>query len=141
MAIRAITEESTKVKTLVDEVSLASQEQTRRIEQVAKALTQMEQVAQQSAASAEESAAAAEDLNAQASTLMEVVRQLRSMVDGGKAADGGHDLRPPWQSLDASSHSRKPTKSTIKPFAVRSSAGKDESFPMDADFKAMVSAK
>ena len=50
VAIRAITEESAKVKTLVDEVSLGSQEQTRGIEQVAKALTQMEQVTQQSAA-------------------------------------------------------------------------------------------
>src|SRR6202012_5663645 len=79
VAIRAITEESARVKTLVDEVSLGSQEQTRGIEQVAKALTQMEQVTQQSAANAEESAAAAEELTAQASTLMEVVRVLSGM--------------------------------------------------------------
>jgi methyl-accepting chemotaxis protein len=137
-AIRAITEESAKVKTLVDEVSLGSQEQTRGIEQVAKALTQMEQVTQQSAASAEESAAAAEELTAQASTLMDVVRQLRAMVDGGQAADRGHDSRPAWQSLDASSHVRKPAKNATKSYAVRSSAGKDESFPMNEDFKAMV---
>ena len=74
VAIRAITEESAQVKMLVDEVSVSSQEQTRGVEQVAKALTQMEQVTQQSAAAAEESAATAEELTAQASMLMEVVR-------------------------------------------------------------------
>ncbi len=45
-AIRAITEESAKVKTLVDEVNLGSQEQARGIEQIGKAITQMEQVTQ-----------------------------------------------------------------------------------------------
>ena len=138
IAIRAITEESAKVKTLVDEVSLGSQEQTRGIEQVAKALTQMEQVTQQSAASAEESAAAAEELTAQASTLMEVVRQLRAMVDGRQAAERGHEARSSWQAMDSSGSARKAVKGAPKSFAVRSSAGKSESFPMDADFKAMV---
>jgi methyl-accepting chemotaxis protein/methyl-accepting chemotaxis protein-1 (serine sensor receptor) len=137
-AIRAITEESAKVKTLVDEVSLGSQEQTRGIEQIAKALTQMEQVTQQSAASAEESAAAAEELTAQAATLMEVVRQLRSMVDGGDAEEKIREVRPAWQALDSSGNARRPAKSSTKSFAVRSSRGKDESFPMDTDFKAMV---
>ncbi|MGD0580013.1 MAG: methyl-accepting chemotaxis protein, partial [Bryobacteraceae bacterium] len=55
-AIRAITEESGKVKTLVDEVNLGSQEQARGIEQIGKAITQMEQVTQKTAANAEESA-------------------------------------------------------------------------------------
>jgi methyl-accepting chemotaxis protein len=64
-AIRAITEESAKVKTLVDEVNLGSQEQARGIEQIGKAITQMEQVTQKTAANAEESASAAEELNAQ----------------------------------------------------------------------------
>ena len=36
-----------KVKTLVDEVSLGSQEQARGIEQISKALTQMDQVTQE----------------------------------------------------------------------------------------------
>ncbi len=89
VAIRAITEESSKVKTLVDEVNLGSQEQTRGIEQVAKALTQMERVTQQSAANAEESAAAAEQLTAQASTLMDVVGQLSAMVGGAETSGGG----------------------------------------------------
>ncbi len=46
VAIRAITEEAGKVKTLVDEVNLGSQEQARGIEQIGKAIAQMEQVTQ-----------------------------------------------------------------------------------------------
>ena len=47
-AIREITDESIKIKTLVDEVNLGSQEQARGIEQIGKAITQMEQVTQKS---------------------------------------------------------------------------------------------
>ncbi len=88
-AIRSITEESGKVKTLVDEVNLGSQEQARGIEQIAKAITQMEQVTQKTAANAEESAAAAEELTAQSETLKDVVARLSAMVDGSEAAGGG----------------------------------------------------
>jgi methyl-accepting chemotaxis protein len=93
VAIHAITEESTRVKTLVDEVSLGSEEQTRGIKQVAKAVSMMEQVTQQSAASAEESAAAAEELTAQAAALMDVVRQLSAMVGGAQEATHTFDVR------------------------------------------------
>ena len=41
--IQAITESATKVKTLVDEVSLGSQEQARGIEQISRAIAQMDQ--------------------------------------------------------------------------------------------------
>lgn len=90
-AIHALTAESAKVKTLVDEVNLGSQEQTRGIEQIAKALTQMEQVTQQAAANAEESASASEELTAQAASLMEVVNQLGAMV----GSVGNHSGGPP----------------------------------------------
>ncbi|MBV8833373.1 MAG: hypothetical protein JO108_29605, partial [Acidobacteriaceae bacterium] len=79
-AISAITEQSTQIKTLVDEVNLGSQEQSRGIEQIGKAIVQMEQVTQKAAASAEESASAAEELNAQASTMKDIVTRLNAMV-------------------------------------------------------------
>jgi methyl-accepting chemotaxis protein len=87
-AIRTITEESAKVKTLVDEVNLGSQEQSRGIEQIAKAITQMEQVTQKTAANAERSAAAAEELNAQSDTLKKIVARLTAMVGGVGASRG-----------------------------------------------------
>ena len=95
-AIRTITEESAKVKTLVDEVNRGSQEQARGIEQIGKALAQMDQVTQQTAANAEESASAAEELNAQSEALKEVVEGLTTMVGGGDAANsyGRQTQRP-----------------------------------------------
>jgi methyl-accepting chemotaxis protein len=85
-AIHAITAESMKVKTLVDEVSSGSQEQARGIQQIGAAITQMERVTQTNAASAEESAAAAQELTAQSAALRGVVERLTSMVGGGEIA-------------------------------------------------------
>lgn len=78
--IRTITAEFGSVKTLVDEVDKGSQEQTRGIEQVAKAVTQMHEVTNTTAAGAEEGASAAEELHAQSESLMAIVRQLGEMV-------------------------------------------------------------
>jgi len=85
-AIRGVTEESTRVKTLVEEVSLGSREQSRGLEQMSKALAQMEEVTQTIAASAEEGASVAEELNAQSEALNSVVCCLTNMVCGRAAA-------------------------------------------------------
>jgi methyl-accepting chemotaxis protein/methyl-accepting chemotaxis protein-1 (serine sensor receptor) len=79
-AIGAIGEESAKVKVIIDEVSVGSQEQSRGISQIGKAITQMERMTQDAAATAEESASAAEELNAQASTLQDVAGRLTTMI-------------------------------------------------------------
>ncbi len=92
-AIRGITAESARIKTLVDEVNLGSQEQARGLEQISKAISQMEQVTQKTAASAEESAAAAEELTAQSETLKDLVDRLVAMVGGGaQESPGGRRL-------------------------------------------------
>ena len=82
VALRLIVEEFGKVKTLVDEVNQGSQEQTRGIEEMAKAVIQMQTVTQSTAAGAEESAAAAAELNAQSEAVKDVVRRLTAMVGG-----------------------------------------------------------
>jgi len=82
-AIRTISEETAKVKKLVEEVSLGSQDQMRGIEAVAKAVTRMEQVTQNSAASAEQGASAAEQLTAQSEGMKDVLDRLVEMVGGG----------------------------------------------------------
>ena len=86
VAIRTITAEASKVKLLVEEINLGSVEQTRGIDQIGRAITQMEQVTQSSAANAEESAAAAEELSAQAKAMQDVVAALGAMVDGVRAS-------------------------------------------------------
>jgi methyl-accepting chemotaxis protein/methyl-accepting chemotaxis protein-1 (serine sensor receptor) len=75
------------VRTLEDEVNQSSAEQVRGIDQIARAVTQMEQVTQTSAANAEESAAAAEELNAQSESLNHVVERLAAMVGGVDTRD------------------------------------------------------
>ena len=70
------------MKALVDDVNHGSQEQANGIEQIGKAIVQMQQVTHQTAASAEESAAAAEELNAQAETLRQSVAELMELIGG-----------------------------------------------------------
>jgi methyl-accepting chemotaxis protein/methyl-accepting chemotaxis protein-1 (serine sensor receptor) len=81
-AIRDITGESAKVKTLVDEVNHGSQEQARGLDQIGKALTRMGQVTQMTAANAEQSASAAQQLSAQSEALKGIVCRLSEMVKG-----------------------------------------------------------
>jgi len=108
-AIRVITEESEKVKTLVDAVNLASGEQTKGIEQIGTAVTQMEQVTQTAAASAEESAAAAEELTAQSAALRSLIEQLTAMVGAGNAG---------WSSARSAAPKRKSAAAESRALAV-----------------------
>ena len=78
--VRAMTESATQVKSLVDEVNMGSQEQARGMDQISRAVMQMEQVTQRTAASAEESASAGADLNSHANALRTLVHEMREMV-------------------------------------------------------------
>ena len=80
LVIRGITESAVKVKTLVDEVSLGAAEQSRGIEQISKALINMEQITQQSAANAEESANSSAELSSQAESMYQVVQEMESLA-------------------------------------------------------------
>ncbi len=66
-----------RVTDLIGEISSASGEQSRGIEQVSDAVTQLDQVTQQNAALVEESAAAAESLKHQAAHLSGLVSRFR----------------------------------------------------------------
>lgn len=81
-ALQLITASASQVKRLVDQVHLGGQEQARGVEQIARAIIQMQQVTQETAANAEEGAAASEELDAQAQTMTGVARRLRELVDG-----------------------------------------------------------
>lgn len=80
--IRAMTENAGAVAQIVDEIKVGSEEQARGIEQVSRAVIQMQSVTQTNAASAEQSAAASEELNAQAEALRGVVDRLTAMIAG-----------------------------------------------------------
>ena len=83
-AVRALTENSTRVKSLVDEVNRGNQEQARGMEQIAQAVVAMERVTQKNAASAQQSASAGTELNRHAASLDELVGEMREMVGGGR---------------------------------------------------------
>ncbi len=95
-AIETITGESMKIRDLVDEIRAGSLEQANGIEQIRRAIAQMEMVTQSSAATSEESAAAAAELHSQAESLGDTVEALRGLVDGGSrpAAPSGLRVRP-----------------------------------------------
>jgi methyl-accepting chemotaxis protein len=77
-------EDARQVSTLFSEISVASDEQARGIEQVNQAIQEMDQVVQQNAGNAEEAAAAAEELNAQAHLLTNHSADLTAIVDAKK---------------------------------------------------------
>jgi methyl-accepting chemotaxis protein len=81
-SIEAVTSESVKVKVLVDQINVASTEQTRGIGQITKSIQSMERVTQSSAATAEESASAAQELMVQSNLMKEIVGSLSVMIEG-----------------------------------------------------------
>jgi methyl-accepting chemotaxis protein len=79
--VGSITEAANKVKVLVDEVNIGSQEQAKGIEEIARALTEMDKVTQGTAAAAEESASASQEMSAQAQSLAQIVQELRTLAE------------------------------------------------------------
>jgi methyl-accepting chemotaxis protein len=66
-----------RVTTLINEISVATQEQTQGIDQISDAITDLDNVTQQNAALVEQSAAAAESLRQQAKMQTDAVGVFR----------------------------------------------------------------
>jgi methyl-accepting chemotaxis protein len=85
--LSGIVESVHKLTQLIGEVSAASDEQSKGIEQIGTAVTQMDKLTQANAANAEESASASEELAAQAKELGDMVRVLVGIVKGAGSQD------------------------------------------------------
>jgi methyl-accepting chemotaxis protein len=137
-AIGAITISTSQAKNLIEEVSLGGKEQSRGVEQIAMAVTQMEQVTQKSAASAEETAAAGEELTAQADSLRHLVSQLRALVEDEGSDNrhsveqrrGGSARQKLSQKTKHSAPSGARSQDNFQPVLAGRSHG-DASFPLD----------
>ena len=122
---------------LVGEIATAAREQAQGIEQINTAITQMDQVTQSNSASAEESASAAEELDAQASSLKDMVGQLRQLVGGAAKVTAATPTPPP--SLVLASHvsvssSPKAVRPRPRPQLHKAlSAGQPKAIPMPGD--------
>jgi len=79
-AIARVTESSNQVKTLIEDVGVASQDEARGIDQIAAGVKQMEQVTQSAAASAEENASATEEVRSQSKSLDAIVNDLKVLI-------------------------------------------------------------
>jgi methyl-accepting chemotaxis protein len=71
-----------KMRELVGEITAASDEQARGIEQINRAVSEMDKVVQQNAANAEESASASEETSAQADHMMRFIQELVVVIGG-----------------------------------------------------------
>jgi len=91
---------------LVDEIATASKEQSNGIDQINRAVSEMDKVVQQNASSSEESAAAAQEMSAQAVTLKDYVESLIRLVEGAKGSmSTGKRLVAPSLSRTANGNS------------------------------------
>jgi methyl-accepting chemotaxis protein len=97
-AFAEVAANASKVGELVGEIAAASNEQAEGIEQVNKAVVEMDKVVQQNAANAEESASASEGMSAQAEQMKGFVDDLVVLVDG--SGDGAG--RGPASDIKAS---------------------------------------
>jgi methyl-accepting chemotaxis protein len=74
---------------LVNAIAESSQDQAQGVDQINKAIAELENIVQNNAASAEESASAAEEMSTQADTMRDYVQGLADLVGGERK---GNDL-------------------------------------------------
>ncbi|MBN1931537.1 MAG: chemotaxis protein [Desulfobacterales bacterium] len=79
-AFSEVAASASKVGQLVAEINAASNEQSDGVDQINKAVSEMDKITQNNAANAEESAAASEELNSQAEAMKDVVNGLVSVI-------------------------------------------------------------
>lgn len=87
-SVESIEEQSTKVSNLLNDISVATGEQAQGVEQIAKAVSQMESVLHTNAQTAEESASASSALSEQAIAVKEIVNTLVVLVEGAESLRG-----------------------------------------------------
>jgi methyl-accepting chemotaxis protein len=112
------------VTALIQEVNEAAGEQAQGIEQISKAMHEMDKVTQQTAANAEESASASEEMNAQALQMKEIAHELMLIVEGSVKADASKSVstsvpeRTVKKALTFKGSGKKDNSRDLRPEAV-----------------------
>ena len=115
--LEEITSKAHEFDALVAEIAVAAREQHQGIEQVTRAVAEMDSVTQANAATAEETAAAAVDLTNQAALLQTVVAELNQMVGVNDARANAPAIASPLSSRSVK-HAAAP-KAQKAPAATR----------------------
>ncbi|MDD5475012.1 MAG: methyl-accepting chemotaxis protein [Syntrophales bacterium] len=127
---------SGKVAELVNEIAAASEEQSQGIDQINRAVHEMDKVTQQNAANAEESASAAEEMNAQSEEMKIVVQELVAMA-GGSGGNGLGSRRSlsfrRARSEKASGGNSETGKAALPEPGLRLPAKQKRTIPLDDD--------
>jgi methyl-accepting chemotaxis protein len=123
-----------KLSQLIGEVSSASQEQAKGIEQIGMAVTQMDKQTQSNAANAEESASASEELSAQANELNDMVNVLVGIVSGstGNANQSSRPL-PSIGRKSSRPESRKAPEHKVAKSSVPKAQAKHDWSPVSSN--------
>jgi len=130
---------SSKVGELVGEIAAASQEQAQGIDQINKAVAEMDKVTQQTAANAEESASASEEMNAQAEQMKQVSVALANIIGGSSSGIESSQSFPMKKkvrtALSAVTGGKGTTRNAI-PYKKSGKVNPEQIIPMDdGDFK------
>jgi methyl-accepting chemotaxis protein len=143
-----VTRGADRIGALIGEISAASKEQADGIEQVNRAVSEMNQITQQNAATAEEAASASEAMHAESRELDNFIRELTVLVEGGRKGSGEtgkeksgtrEDRGPEFE--DWRGESARPKKPASRVAAPREEAKKssgreippDQLIPFDKD--------
>ena len=129
-----VAEVAAKVGSLVDEIAVASNEQTKGLDQVNTAIREIDRVTQQTAASSEEAASASEELSAQAEYMKKYVDDLDHLVSGDGASGAGAGKSGATAKIGRPT-SRKSTPALAVPSAAKATAKKPKAIAAPASGK------
>ncbi len=119
-----------KVSDIVAEIAAASREQSTGIEQVNRAVMQMDEMTQQNAALVEQATAASQSMAAQARSLNETMSRYQLESDGVAKNPHGASVTGRSQVGHAPARQPAPGKSTARPSAERRSTERPWSKPL-----------
>ena len=130
-----------KVTEFINEIAAASGEQAQGIDQINKAVAEMDKVTQQNAANAEESASASEEMNAQAQQMKNISYTLVNIIGGssngaGSSVDEAQQVKRGIHGALAAVTAMKKAGKEIIPYKKEKQLNQDRVIPMgDGDFK------
>jgi len=143
-AFKEVSQNAAKVGELVTEIAAASNEQSQGIEQVNKAVVEMDKVVQQNAANAEESASSSQEMHSQAEAIETMIGNLRNFVGAGaneqRSQHPRHPDKGPVRSASKSKNFAPPALKAPKSLKAGSAESKEgvhpeKVIPFEEDFK------
>jgi methyl-accepting chemotaxis protein len=144
-----VSNESRKVADLINEITAASNEQAQGIDQINKAITEMDQVVQRNAANAEESASTSQEMSAQALEMKNYSEDLRAIIGGTQNGSAAKTILPSGQRIKKKLSTLEGRPNSVNPKGLsrradpvkKTSAGNfkeidpEQVIPLEEDFK------